>query len=158
MTIDKSAMQRAIELSAISSNCGGGPFGAVVVRGTEIVGEGINLVVAHKDPTAHAEVMAIRDACRFLGTHNLVGCVLYSSARPCPMCVGAILWARLDHVFYAAHDVPSCFDDQKFHGIVMGPGANNIECIVGDDNDFTQVEASEKILLAWAAKKDKVDY
>ncbi len=94
-------MQRAIELSIDNVRSGhGGPFGAVVVRGTEIAGTGVNSVTASNDPTAHAEIVAIREATRQLGNFQLSGCDLYTSCEPCPMCLGAIYWARLDRVFY----------------------------------------------------------
>lgn len=94
-------MRRAIELSRHGSRRGdGGPFGAVVVRDGGIVGEGWNRVIVTNDPTAHGEVEAIRDACRRLGTFRLSGCDLFTSAEPCPMCLGAIYWARIDRVFY----------------------------------------------------------
>ena len=94
-------MERAIELAIENVRSGrGGPFGAVVVRGGEIAGTGVNSVTASNDPTAHAEVMAIREACRQLGAFQLSGCDLYTSCEPCPMCLGAIYWARLDRVFY----------------------------------------------------------
>lgn len=81
----------------------GGPFGAIVVKDGKIVGKGNNHVTSTNDPTAHAEVMAIRDACKNLNTFQLTGCVLYTSCEPCPMCFGAIYWARLDKVYYAAN-------------------------------------------------------
>ncbi|MEW5845352.1 MAG: nucleoside deaminase [Bacteroidota bacterium] len=81
----------------------GGPFGAIVVKDGKIVGRGNNHVTSTNDPTAHAEVMAIRDACRNLNTFQLNGCVLYTSCEPCPMCFGAIYWARLDKVYYSAN-------------------------------------------------------
>lgn len=80
----------------------GGPFGAVVVKNGEIVGRGRNMVTVDNDPTAHAEVLAIRDACRNLGTFQLDGCELYASSEPCPMCFGAIYWARPDRIYYGA--------------------------------------------------------
>jgi len=94
-------MHKAIDLSKIGIAYGG-PFGAVVVRGDEIIGEGFNLVVAKHDPTAHAEIVAIRQACRFLKSHVLNGCELYTSCEPCPMCLSAIYWARISKVYYAA--------------------------------------------------------
>ena len=94
-------MLRAIELSVANVRCGnGGPFAAVIVRNGEIVAEGMNQVTARNDPTAHAEVMAIRAACAKLGTFELTDCDLYSSCEPCPMCLGAIYWARLARVYY----------------------------------------------------------
>ena len=95
-------MRRAIELSVRNVDSGsGGPFGAVVVKDDEIVGEGANEVVARTDPSAHAEVLAIRAACRKLKTFQLTGCDLYTSCEPCPMCMGLIYWARPKSVYYA---------------------------------------------------------
>ena len=94
-------MREAIRLSARQMRAGkGGPFGAVVVRKGEIVGRGVNAVTSANDPTAHAEVMAIREACRKLKTFKLDDCELYTSCEPCPMCLAAIYWARLRRVFY----------------------------------------------------------
>ncbi len=109
-------MLRAIRLAqkAIDSNVGG-PFGAVIVKNGEIVGEGCNRVTSTNDPTAHAEVVAIRNACENLASHQLENCILYASCEPCPMCLGAIYWARPARVFYAAtrEDAANVgFDDQ----------------------------------------------
>jgi len=96
-------MERAIALAVANvRNGGGGPFASVVARDGEIVAEGVNQVVSTLDPTAHAEVVAIREACRRLGHYQLTGCVLYTSCEPCPMCLGAIYWARPDRVYYGA--------------------------------------------------------
>lgn len=96
-------MRRAIELAQQGiDRDAGGPFGAVIVRGGEIVGEGCNRVTSTNDPTAHAEIVAIRNACQKLDSFQLDGCVLYTSCEPCPMCLGAIYWARPLKVFYAA--------------------------------------------------------
>ncbi|WP_315817410.1 nucleoside deaminase [Paraflavitalea speifideaquila] len=95
-------MQTAIELARQGMHAGhGGPFGCVIVKGNEIVGQGCNAVTSSNDPTAHAEVVAIRDACRHLQVYQLTGCELYTSCEPCPMCMGAIYWARPDKVFLA---------------------------------------------------------
>jgi tRNA(Arg) A34 adenosine deaminase TadA len=93
---------------------GGGPFGAVIVRSGEVVGEGFNRVTATNDPTAHAEVVAIRDACQRLGTFSLHGCEIYTSCEPCPMCLSAIYWARIDRIWFANTKVDAAaidFDD-----------------------------------------------
>lgn len=96
-------LQRAIQLARNGLETpGGGPFGAVVVRGDQIVAEGFNQVTGTHDPTAHAEVSAIRAACQALQTFTLAGCEIYSSCEPCPMCLSAIYWARLDGLYYAA--------------------------------------------------------
>lgn len=95
-------MEMAIELSQEGMKLGkGGPFGCVIVKDGTIVGQGYNSVLSQNDPTAHAEVVAIRDACKNLKTFQLDGCEIYTSCEPCPMCLGAIYWARPDKVFYA---------------------------------------------------------
>ena len=100
--MNKKFMKRAIRLAMNNSADGkGGPFGAVVVRGGVVAGEGSNKVVESKDPSAHAEIVAIRAACRKLGTHVLSGCEIYCSCEPCPMCLAAIYWARIDAVYFA---------------------------------------------------------
>ncbi len=96
-------MREAIALSVEKMEEGeGGPFGALVVKNGEVIGRGWNRVTSTNDPTAHAEVMAIRDACRKLGTFDLSGCEIYASCEPCPMCLAAICWARLDKLYFAA--------------------------------------------------------
>lgn len=112
-------MDRAIDLSRRGMRAGeGGPFGAVIVRGDEIVAEGANRVLSTNDPTNHAEVIAIREACRALDGFDLSGCELYANAEPCPMCLGAIYWARLDKVYFAnsRDDVAEIgFDDSMIY-------------------------------------------
>ena len=99
---EKKFLERAIELSRQGMKSGqGGPFGCVVVMGDEIVGEGCNMVTSINDPTAHAEVVAIRAACKKLNTYQLNDCEIYTSCEPCPMCLGAIYWARPKRVVYA---------------------------------------------------------
>ena len=96
-------LRRALKLaSGYAISCAGGPFGAVIAAGDEIVAEGVNRVTLELDPTAHAEICAIREACRKLGRFSLWGCTLYSSCEPCPMCLSAIYWARLDALYFAA--------------------------------------------------------
>lgn len=108
-------IQRAIDIGREGMRAGrGGPFGALVVKGDEIVGESSNCVTSTQDPTAHAEVMAIRAACRNLDSFQLTGCTLYTSCEPCPMCFGAVYWARLDRIFFAAYHSDAAeadFDD-----------------------------------------------
>ncbi len=95
-------MQAAIDLSLANVESGQGrPFGAVVVKDGEVIGRGTNIVTLSHDPTAHAEVLAIREACQALQQADLTGCELYTSCEPCPMCLGAIYWAKLDRVYYA---------------------------------------------------------
>ena len=94
-------MKRAIELSFESVNKGGGPFGCVIVKDKKIVSEGSNKVTSSKDPTAHGEIVAIREACKKINNFSLSGFELYSSCEPCPMCLSAIYWARIDKVYFA---------------------------------------------------------
>ncbi len=98
---DENYMRKAIELSIKNIDENGGPFGAVIVKDGEIIAQGVNRVTSNVDPTAHAEVNAIREASKKLGTFDLSGCVIYSSCEPCPMCLGAIYWAHLDKLYYA---------------------------------------------------------
>ena len=98
-------MREAIAISIENVKNGGGPFGAVIVKDNEIIARGANRVTASNDPTAHAEVSAIREAARKLGTFNLSGCEIYTSCEPCPMCLGAIYWSRLDKIYYANNKV-----------------------------------------------------
>ncbi|GAB4038299.1 nucleoside deaminase [Spirosoma jeollabukense] len=113
---DEYFLREAIELARTGMTNGqGGPFGAIIVRKGEIVGRGCNQVTSTNDPTAHAEVVAIRDACRNLGTFQLEDCTLYASCEPCPMCLGAIYWARPNRIVYGAFHSDAAgagFDDQ----------------------------------------------
>jgi len=96
-------LEQTIELAMINLDEGGGPFGAIIVnKQNEVIGKGRNLVTKNHDPTAHAEILAIRDACSQLGSFQLDNCILYTICEPCPMCLGAIYWARIESVYYAA--------------------------------------------------------
>ena len=97
---DKVFMRQAIRLADDNVDHGGGPFGAVIVKDGEVIAGGCNRVVPNNDPTAHAEVSAIREACNKLGTFDLSGCTIYTSCEPCPMCLGAIYWARIGRIYY----------------------------------------------------------
>ena len=93
--------EKAIELAKLGvENSEGGPFGAVVVKDNRIIGYGNNKVLKEKDPTAHAEIIAIRDACKKLNTHDLTGCVVYSTSEPCPMCLSAIIWSNIKEIYF----------------------------------------------------------
>lgn len=119
-------MRRAIELALENVRAGGGPFGAVIARDGRILAEGANRVTASNDPTAHAEVVAIREACRVLGSFQLEGCDLYTTCEPCPMCLGAIYWARPARVFFAANAADAAgagFDDSFIYGELKLPPA-----------------------------------
>ena len=108
-------MEQAIALATANVVSGrGGPFGALIVRGEEVVATGVNLVTSSNDPTAHAEVTAIRNACAAIGTFQLAGCEIYTSCEPCPMCLAAIYWAHLDAIFFGntqVHAAEAGFDD-----------------------------------------------
>ena len=101
MENEKKFMAKAIELSIKSANTIGGPFGSVIVKDQKIIAEGSNKVTSTHDPTAHGEIVAIREACKNLNTFDLSGCEIYTSCEPCPMCLSAIYWSRLDKVYYA---------------------------------------------------------
>ena len=109
-------MREAIRLSVENINDNGGPFGAVIVKDGQIIARGTNRVTASNDPTAHAEVNAIRAACRVLGSFDLSGCEIYTSCEPCPMCLGAIYWAHIDKIYYAntQHDARDIGFDDSF--------------------------------------------
>lgn len=149
-------MRQAIELSIRNVAAGGGPFGAVIARDGEIVATGTNRVTPDLDPTAHAEVSAIRAAAARLGTFDLSGCEIYTSCEPCPMCLGAIYWARLDRVYYGnnQHDAAAIgFDDAFIYE----------ELSVGPEERRLKMEAllpKEAIAAfdAWRDKTDKVPY
>jgi tRNA(Arg) A34 adenosine deaminase TadA len=150
-------MRRAIELSFknIHSNLGG-PFGAVVVRDGEIVGEGANQVLATNDPSAHAEVVAIRAACRKLNTFQLSGCDIYSSCEPCPMCMGLIYWARPEQLYYAntAADAARIgFDDALIYRQLAKPPQQR-------SMNMKQMmhEEALAVFLEWEKKPDKTLY
>ena len=117
--MDRAFMDEAIRLSREMMLKGqGGPFGAVVVRDGEIIGRGYNAVTSSNDPTAHAEIMAIREACRNLDAFRLSGCEIYTSCEPCPMCLAAIYWARIDRIYFAntSDDAGAAgFDDARFY-------------------------------------------
>ena len=151
-------MRRAIELArktAVEDNAGG-PFAAVVVRDGEIIGEGWNRVVAEHDPTWHGEVAAIRDACRRLGTHDLSGCDLYTSCEPCPMCLGALYWARPARVFFAATKADAAqvgFDDAFIYEQIDLPYADRSIPMV-----HVSGNGAKRPFDAWKAKPDKTEY
>ncbi|RYE36725.1 MAG: nucleoside deaminase [Sphingobacteriaceae bacterium] len=118
-------MRMAIQLSGQNVEQRlGGPFGAVIVKDGMVVARSANRVVPQKDPTAHAEIAVIRLACKELDTHNLEGCVIYTSCEPCPMCLGAIYWAHLDHIYYANSKADAAaigFDDQLIYNEIERP-------------------------------------
>jgi tRNA(Arg) A34 adenosine deaminase TadA len=150
-------MKEAIRLSLEGMRNGkGGPFGAVVVKDGKIIGRGNNRVSSSNDPTAHAEVVAIRDACQHLGHFQLDGCILYTSCEPCPMCLGAIYWARPERIFYACTKADAAtigFDDDFIYKELELPLPERkipAEQLLREEG----VKAFEE----WAGKDDKVEY
>lgn len=116
--VDRRWLTQAVELACENVLAGGGPFGALIVQGDRILGSGVNRVTRDNDPTAHAEVVAIREACCSLGDFRLTGAVLYTSCEPCPLCLSAALWARVDRVVYGADRYDAArggFDDLEFY-------------------------------------------
>ena len=153
---DLTFMRRAIELSASCARSDEGPFGAVVVKDGKIVGEGVNQVVPSGDPTAHAEIVAIRAACEALDTHVLDGAVLYTSCEPCPMCLGAAWWARVKEIVYGNDRADAAaigFDDDAIYQEVAAP-------LDARKLPLRRVGAAEalEVFKAWHAKPDKVPY
>lgn len=150
-------MRRAIALSREKmGEAEGGPFAALIVRDGAIVAEGWNQVTGHNDPTAHAEVVAIREACRTLGTYSLEGCVIYSSCEPCPMCLAAIYWARIERAYYAntAADAAAIgFDDARLYRELALPSGKRTlpsERLLADE--------ALAVFREWAADPDRVVY
>jgi tRNA(Arg) A34 adenosine deaminase TadA len=155
--IDLQFMKRAIELAqnGIDANSGG-PFGCVVVKNGEIIGEGSNCVTSTNDPTAHAEVIAIRNACAKLGNFQLDECVIYTSCEPCPMCLGAIYWARPEKVFYACTREDAArigFDDQFIYDELEKPFDERKIKLVNIFRD-----EADAVFEKWVRKIDKIEY
>lgn len=158
MNDDRQLMLRAIELAqaSLDSNAGG-PFGCVIARDGRIIGEGVNRVTSTNDPTAHAEVVAIRNACQNLNSFQLDGCVIYTSCEPCPMCLGAIYWARPERIFIACNrdDAAAAgFDDAFIYDELCGRDLENrrvpIAILLRDEG--------LKVFENWIAKPDKIEY
>jgi guanine deaminase len=149
-------LKKAIQLAITNVEQGGGPFGAVVVKDGVVIASGVNQVTRTNDPTAHAEVVAIREACRVLGEFQLSGCDLYSSCEPCPMCLGAIFWSRPSRVFFAAtHDDAEAagFDDSFIYEQINVPHAKRtIPMVQMADED------SGKPFQRWVSRSDKKQY
>ncbi len=152
----KSWMREAITLSLRNIDSGGGPFGAVIVKEGKIVARGTNRVTANNDPTAHAEINAIRETAQVLGTFDLSGCEIYTSCEPCPMCLSAIYWARIDHIYYGntQYDAQAIdFDDSFIYKeLSLSPQQRSIpaEHMLGDE----AIAAFKK----WSDKEDKIKY
>jgi len=155
--MDNPFMARAIQLSIENVYSGrGGPFGAVVVKDGAIIGEAANQVTSTNDPTAHAEVLAIRAACRKLGSFELVGCEIYTSCEPCPMCLGAIYWARLARIYFGNADADASkigFDDSVIYREIARPHSQR---------KIPTIQIMREEALAafrvWETKSDKIEY
>jgi guanine deaminase len=151
-----SFMARAIQLSIDNVRNGGGPFGAVIVKSGSILAEGVNRVTSTNDPTAHAEIMAIRAACSKLGAFELEGCEIYTSCEPCPMCLGAIYWARLARIYYGnvAADASAIGFDDSFIYRELGHEL--------PQRSIPMVQIMREQALAafraWQEKPDKIPY
>jgi len=153
---DETYLREAIRLAREHLEAGHGPFGAVVVRGGEIVGRGWNSVTVSLDPTAHAEVLAIRSACQRLGTFSLFGCTLYASCEPCAMCLAAAYWARLEQIVYAGTRGDAAragFDDAEIYD-ELGVVASQRRLPM---RQLLHTEGLE-VLERWAAKANKMPY
>lgn len=153
----KEFMRKAIALAKEGMEAEkGGPFGCVIVKDGKIIGQGSNMVLTSNDPTAHAEVVAIRDACKKLNHFQLEGCEVYTSCEPCPMCLGAIFWARPSKVFYACTKDDAAdagFDDDFiYEEIKVDPADRKIPMLNGMRED------SQKVFELWKKKEDKKVY
>ena len=156
MTKDEIYLRQAVETAKQNIEKGGGPFGAIIVKDNEVVAQCGNSVTNDNDPTAHAEVNCIRSACKKLNTFDLSGCVIYSSCEPCPMCLSAIYWARLDRLVYAAtrQDAAGAgFDDEFIYKeIPLANSQRSLEC-----NHFSLEEGCDPFEI-WNSKSDKTEY
>lgn len=153
---DLELLHEAIRLAVESASGEGGPFGAVIALDDRVIATGTNRVVRDADPTLHAEVVAIRTACREVGSHDLSGAVLYSSCEPCPMCFGAAYWARVDRIVHAASRADAAtagFDDAAIYAEVAAPA---------DQRELATVqllaEEGWRPFAAWQANPDRVPY
>lgn len=153
---DREFMQQAIELSKENVLNGGGPFGAVIVRDGAVIATGTNRVTANNDPTAHAEVNAIRSACAKEGTFKLEGCTCYTSCEPCPMCLAALYWAGVERIFYGntKDDAKAInFDDSFIYDEIAKPYAKRAIPII----NIMREEAISAFKM-WEKSEDKVEY
>lgn len=145
----------ALALENVQSNRGG-PFGALIARNGKIIAEGSNRVTSTNDPTAHAEMVAIREACTHLGTFQLTGCEIYASCEPCPMCLAAIYWARLDRIYFAGTGSDAAkvgFDDSLIYQVMAKPHAQRKIPMIQ-----LMQEESLAPFRAWERKPDKISY
>ncbi|MDI2124593.1 nucleoside deaminase [Yinghuangia seranimata] len=155
--LERAWMDEAIRLATTSVANGGGPFGALVAKGDRIVAIGNNQVTATLDPTAHAEVSAMRAACKVLDTFSLDGCILVTSCEPCPMCLSSALWARVDRIVYCADRDDAAvagFDDRKFYDLFEKKPAWMWPTPV----EHLDLPNRTAPFDAWLAKSDRIDY
>ena len=154
---DAACMHEAIELARLALDDDvGGPFGSVVVKDGQVVGRGRNRVLADEDPTAHAEVLAIRDACRHLGTHDLSGCTVYASSEPCPMCLGALFWARVARIVYAVDREGAAqagFDDAYFYEQLCRVDSERAVSM-----ELRADPEARRVMEAWTRRPDRRSY
>lgn len=152
----KELMKRACQLAEESVKRGGGPFGAVIARNGEIISEGSNNVTIHNDPTAHAEVTAIRNATAKIGTYDLSGCEIFTSCEPCPMCLGAIYWAHIDKIYYGNDRKDAAqigFDDDFIYSeLSLEPNERKLPC------EILMPQEAKNAFKMWTAKEDKTEY
>ena len=157
MTREQKFMQEAILLSKINLESNeGGPFGCVIVKDEKIIGKGYNRVTGTNDPTAHAEIVAIREACKTLQSFQLEGCEIYTSCEPCPMCLGAIYWARPTVVYYAntrKEAAEAGFDDSEIYEEVGVPMSERKIRMVNIEDP-----AAVRVFEQWLDKQDKTNY
>lgn len=149
-------MREAVRLASENIDKGGGPFGAVIVKDGKIIGRGTNCVTLHADPTAHAEVTAIRNTCREFGDFVLEGCEIYSSCEPCPMCLSAIYWAHIDKVYFGSTKLDAAdagFDDSFIYEELARPVAERK--VVAEERGR---EYAAEVFEKWKCKEDKIEY
>jgi guanine deaminase len=158
-SVSDASLRGVVDRAVDNVAAGGGPFAALVLRGDEVLAEGVNRVTRDLDPTAHAEVVAIRAACRVINDFTLTGCVLVASCEPCPMCLAASMWARLDEVVYVAdrHDAARAgFDDRVFYDLFDQPRSawptpvHQAHIVPGQEK--------QRPFEAWQAKSDRIHY
>lgn len=156
MENDKIFLKKAIDLASTGILNGSGPFAALIVKDDKILSESSNRVVLDNDPTAHAEILVIRDACRVLGTFDLEGCIIYSSCEPCPMCLGAIYWSGIEKVVYACDrkdaEEAGFSDNHIYDELILDPGKRKISFIRIEDCE------GENVFKRWNEFENRVKY
>jgi guanine deaminase len=152
----KDWMRQAVALAVENARSGGGPFGALIIKDGQVIATGVNRVTATNDPTAHAEIVAIREACRVAGSFQLTGCTIYSSCEPCPMCLGAIFWARPDAYYFAATREDAAragFDDEHIYTEMnVKPEERSVR------GHRIELDAGAEPFIEWARNPNKQSY